>query len=193
MIKNLLFLLLLVSTTAVSQNSIDWNGEYPIELSDFQSPATQIGGTNLYSIHSSCGIEFAFTMSSVEFLFTKNFNSKVNNVFKRNSSSLVAPDSEIAACLVKFSQYEFDLAELYARKFRKKIMEEKSSFSNANFFKPLYDDIQKELAERDTNAGKETDLGRKPDKLKALHEQVLNEIKALPDFCKECKISKKKS
>lgn len=188
-----LFLFLLVTSLSFSQNEINWDGEYKMRIADFQSPATQIGGTNLYSIHSSCGIDFAFSMTNMEFIFTKNFNSKIGNSFKRNSSSIVAPDEIIAASLVNFSQFEFDLSELYARKFRKKVQEEKGSFSSINFFRPFYDEIQKEFVERDTNAGKETDLGRKAEKLTALHQQVLKEIEELSAYCKACKVVKKKS
>jgi len=188
-----LFLFVLVTSLSFSQNEINWDGEYKIKLSDFQSPATQIGSTNLYSIHSSCGIDFAFSMTNIEFLFTKNFNSKIGNIFKRSSSSIVAPDEIIAASLVNFSQFEFDLSELYARKFRKKVQEEKGSFSSVNFFRPFYDEIQKEFVERDTNAGKDTDLGRKAEKLAKLHQQVLKEIEELSAYCKDCKVVKKKS
>ena len=190
--SSLIILYLLVTTFSFSQNEINWDEKYQLQLSDFQSKASQIGNVNVYSLHSSVGIDFSFYMSNIEFLFTKNFNSKVNNVFKRNSASLVAPDDLIAKDLINFAQYEFDLSELYARKFRKKIYEEKGAFSNSSFFKPFYDEIQKEFSERDTNAGKITDLGRKKDKLKSLHDEVINEIQNLADFCKECKPPKKK-
>ena len=81
--------------------------------------------------------------------------------------------------------------ELYQER-TEKIFEEKGAFSNITFFRPIYEAIQKELTERDTNAGKETDLGRKKEKLQVLHEQVLKEILDLVDFCKECKPAKKK-
>jgi len=186
-------LLLFTTGFTFAQNEIPWDGKYELQLSDFQSSATQIRNVNVYSIFTACGIDFAFAMSSVEFMFTKNFNSKVGNTFKRNSSSIVAPDPEIAASLVKFSQFQFDVTELYARKFRKKIAEEKGSFSGVNFFKPFYDDIQKELSARCTNAGKETDLGRKSEKLKQLHQEVLSEMDMLSEYCKDCKLVKKKS
>jgi hypothetical protein len=188
------FTILFVIFTPIvfSQNDIAWDGKYQLQLSDFQSPSTQIGNVNIYSLHTSSGVDFSFYMSNFEFMFTKNFNSKVNNTFKRDAASLVAPDEIIAKDILGYAQYEFDLSELYTRKFRKKIFEEKGTFSNVTFFRPIYDTIQRELSERDTNAGKETDLGRKKDKLKMLHEQVLKEILELSDFCKECKPIKKK-
>lgn len=185
-----LFLVFTVLSSA--QQDIHWDGTYQLQRSDFQSPATQIGGTNLYSIHSSCGFDFSFYMSSMELAFTKNFNAKVSNSFKPESASLVAPDDAIAQKLIYFARFEFDLSELYARKFRKKIYEEKEAFSGGDFFRPAYETVRKEFSERDTNAGKETDLGRKTEKLKALHQEVLNEIATLADYCKTCKPPKKK-
>jgi len=57
-------------------------------------------------------------MSNAEFMFTKNFNSKVNCEFHCNIASLIAPDTARAMNLLLFSRYAFDLAELYARKVR---------------------------------------------------------------------------
>ena len=74
------FLLLALFTLALfahGQNTFEWNGTYQIQLTDFQSPATQIGNTTIYSLHSGSGIDFAYVMTNAEFMFTKNFNSRV--------------------------------------------------------------------------------------------------------------------
>jgi hypothetical protein len=131
-------------------------------------------------------------MTNAEFMFTKNFNSKVSCAFNRNAASLIAPDTATAYDLVNFARYEFDLSELYARKLRKSIYDEKGAFSDATFFKPLFDENQKELNNRHALAGKECDLGRNKEILEKLHQQVLNEVEQLSDFCKECKPPKKK-
>jgi hypothetical protein len=174
------------------QNIIDWDGKYQLQLSDFQSATTQIGLGNIYSLHTGSGMDFSFYMSNAEFIFTKNFNSKVNCSFKRDAASIVSPDSLTAYCLLEFARYEFDLSELYARKFRKKMYEEKKAFSNVSFYRPLYDEIQREFNERHTTAGVQSDLGRNKEKLKELHQAVLLEIEQLPDFCKLCKPQKQK-
>lgn len=192
MTKTLTILFALISSIIYSQDKIDWDGKYQLELTDFKSPSTQIGNTNLYSLNTPSGIEFSFSMSNMEFLFTKNFNSKVSNSFKPNASSLVAPDEKTANDLKNFAKYQFDLSELYARKLRKRLYEEKGAFTNADFFKPIYDEIQNEFTQRMTTAGKETDMGRNPEKLKVLHQQILIEIQELSNFCKACKTPSKK-
>lgn len=188
----LLSLLIILSTLVKAQNKIDWDGAYQLQLSDFQSSSTQIGSTSYYSIAASCGIGFLFSMSNYEFIFTKNFNSKVSCEFVRSTSSLIAVDSTMAYEMLSFANYEFDLAELYARKFRQKLFENKGAFSNINFFKPLYDEMQLEYTQRGNGAMSETQLGKNKEKLKELHQAVLTEIEALPDYCRTCKPSKKK-
>lgn len=132
-------------------------------------------------------------MSNAQFMFTKNFNNKVNCTFNRDASVLVAPDSSSASDLLLFARYDFDLAELYARKLRKKLYEEKGAFSNVNFFRPVFDQLQQEFSVRHTNAAKATELGRNREELLALQKQVWQEIDELNDFCKECKPQKKKN
>ncbi|MEO8255405.1 MAG: hypothetical protein ABI554_13570 [Flavobacterium sp.] len=175
-----------------SQNEINWDGKYQLQLSDFKSSSTKVGNGNVNNFMMFIGVEFNFSMSNVEFMFTKNFNSKINNVFKSESSSIIAVDVESANSMVDLAQYGFDLSELYARKLRKKIFEGKRTFSDVTFLKPLYDENQKELNELIANASNETNLGSQKNKLKALHEQVLKEIGELSDFCKECKPPKNK-
>ena len=182
---------ILLNTIVYSQNGIDWDDKYQLKQSDFQSSASQIGNTNNFNLSIGSGFEFSFSMSNIEFMFTKNFNSKVSNSFKPKSAALVAPNVEIAKYLIDFAQFQFNLSELYARNLRKKLHDEKKTFSNISFFKPIYDEIQNEYSQRITNASKETDLGRNKEKLKLLQEQVLKEIQELSNFCKECKIAKK--
>lgn len=131
-------------------------------------------------------------MSNAEFMFTKNFNSKVSCSFNRVAASIVAPDSAIAMDLLLFARYEFDLSELHARKLRKKLYEEKAAFSSVDFFKPASEEIQQQFTQRHAIAAKATDLGKNREKLSELHKEVINEIDQLADFCKQCKPPKKK-
>ncbi|MBK8505041.1 MAG: hypothetical protein IPL46_24245 [Saprospiraceae bacterium] len=174
-----------------AQNVIDWDGKYILQLDDFQGGATQIGDVNIYSLHTATGMNFAFHMSNAEFMFTKNFNSKVSCSFARNASSLIAPDSNYAINLLAFARFEFDLAELYARKFRQKLQEAKGTFSNANFFEPVYQTLQIEYNERHARAGKATDIGQESSILQEYHEQIIAEINDLSAYCKTCKPPRK--
>jgi len=86
---------------------------YKLQLSDFQSPATQIDHVDIYSINSNCGFTFAFQMSNAEFMFNMNFNSKVKCSFNKDASALVAPDSSTAKSV--FEMYEDQTPEQNAK------------------------------------------------------------------------------
>lgn len=145
---------LMIALQINAQNAIEWDGKYQIQLSDFKSKATQIGNVSSNSIQTVSGLNFSIQMSNVEFMFTKNFNSKVSSTFKRESASIIATDTITAERMVKFAQYEFDLSELYARKLRKDLYVNKGTFSDISFLQPLYDAIQKEYVEEHGEAYK---------------------------------------
>ena len=111
--KIIIIIYILSSTIVFSQNKIDWDGKYQLKQSDFQSPATQIGNTNTINLTIGSSFEFLLTMSNFEFMFIKNFNSKVSNSFHPKSAVLVAPDVKSAECLIDFGQFQFNLSELY--------------------------------------------------------------------------------
>lgn len=183
---------MVVACEVQSQNIIEWDGVYELQLSDFQSSATRIGEEGSYHITIPATVDFSFYMTNAEFVFTKNFNSKVNSTFNRSSAVLICRDTVMAMDMVRFSRFDFDLVELYARKLRKALYEEKGAFSDLSFFKPVYDNIQTELSERRALAGTMTNYGQNRMHLAELHQEVLREIDTLPDFCKTCKPVKRK-
>jgi hypothetical protein len=192
-LKNIFLGVIVLSSFALkSQNVIEWNGNYKLQLSDFQALTTQVGNSNIYSLHNATKMDFFFQMSNYEFMLRKDFNSTVNCTFTKSLASLIAPNTEIANALLRFARYEFDLTELHSRKLRKGLYEKKKMFSSATYFQPLYDEVQKEFVERDAFVAKETDMGRDSIRLNVFHEVVLEEINQLSDFCKTCKPPKKK-
>lgn len=191
--KNFCFLLLLMMISTVqAQETIEWNDQYQLQITDFQSPSSQIGNTTIYSLHTGIGPALFFQMSAAEFMFTRNFNSKIDNIFDRKSASLIAADDHTAKQLVAFAQYQFDLSELYARKIRKKLHEDKGMLSDVKDLKTVFGEINQEYIEKSATSGKTTDLGRNTSELKKLHTEIKEEIALLSDYCKSCKPKKKK-
>lgn len=189
----ILSLTISLSVNSFSQSIIAWTPEYTLALSDFQSAQTEINGDlSSYAIFPGTSMDFLFQMSSYEFMFTKNFNSKVNCTFNRNVAVITAPDSIIAQQLVRFGQFTFDLAELFSRKFRKELYEQKGAFSSASFFQPIYNELQAKMNEISARVLKQTDLGREKDLLQEEHRKILTQIESLSDYCKECKPPKRK-
>ena len=191
--KIIIALFIVVSTTVSAQNKVEWDGKYELQLSDFQSEGTQVGGTSIISMQTASSLQFGFQMSNVEFMFTKNFNTKVECAFQRDGALIVAPDTLTANKLVQFAQYQFNLSELYARKLRQQIYENKATFSDISFLKPLYENIEKDFITENGVASKETNLGQEEGKLAILNAKVLTSIEELADFCKSCKPQKRRN
>lgn len=191
-----LFLILgftLILNLCFSQNVIEWSPEHKLKLTDFQSPETEINNQlNTYTLFPGTNIDFSFQMSSYAFMFKKNFNEKVSTTFNRDLAAIIAPDSTIANQLVEFGQYSFDLAELYSRKFRKKIYENKGAFSDISFYQPILKKLQQEMDAENSRMLKSTDFGKDLELLGKEHQKVLLQIESYADFCKECKPPKKK-
>lgn len=185
-------ILLFLASPLKGQDILEWDENYEIRLSDFKSNTTRIGNSNVYSLKSNITMSFSFYISNMEFMMTKNFNSKVNCSFNRSSASFVAPDTLTALSLIDFARYEFDLSELYARKLRQKIFESKGAFSDINFINPLYNQVHQELADRHNLAMQITNIGLDKEKLELLHKEVKEELDQMADFCKTCKPPKKK-
>lgn len=184
------FIYLLSTSLAICQNVIEWNPEYQLQDSDFQ--ASRHVSDNKISVSAAVSVDFSYHMNGYQFMFTKNFNSKVSATFTRNASYIIAADTITRNKLLNFARAEFDLSELFARKFRQMMFEKKNAFSDPNFYQKLYEQVQAEMAVRFTNLGLDTDMGRADVRLKEQHEKILAEIEALGEYCKECKPKKKK-
>lgn len=181
----------LLTFASPAQQRVYWNPDYVLTVNDFASPKTKIGAQTNY-INSSAQMDFSFQMSNAEFMLTKNFNAKVSTVFIPEAAVILADSESSMGKLLNFARYEFDLIELFSRKFRKSIYDNKGAFSNIRFFEPLFHELQKELAGRHSDAAEETNLGFVDDRLRTLHAEVKRDLDELADFCKDCKPPKQK-
>jgi len=176
----------------VGQDKQEWSEDYEIQFEDFKNGGTEINEElSSYSLSAGTHLAFAMQKNAYSFALSKNFNSNVSAILNRSSAILVAPDSATAHQLLQFARFSFDLTELYARKFRKRMYEEKETFSKSNFYEPIFDDINEELANEHSRVLKLTDLGREEALLKKEHDLVKIKIVELADFCKACRPPKK--
>ena len=183
----------LMGLTAFGQGeAIEWSKEYQLELTDFKNPETEINPeVSTVFIQSGATIELGFQMSNFSFMLKKHFNDKVICRFHKKAALLIATDSTSAERLVKLSQFDFDLSELYARKIRKELYENKKTFSKSNFFEPFYNKMIQEQNEIRGRVYKDSEFGNNMDVVKKEHQLVLAGIEELVAFCKECKLPKK--
>ena len=103
----------------------------------------------------------------------------------------MATDSVKAQQLIALAQFDFDLSELYTRKIRKQLYENKKAFSNVSFFQPYFDKMIAERNQMSSETYEASDFGNNSDYLEEKHAQIKQEIQQLKDYCKECKPSKK--
>lgn len=186
-------LFFLVGIICFCQNKVEWEPDIKLSFSDFASQESEINESlSSTFISSGANLEFGYQMSNAQFMFTKNFNSMITAVFNRSAAVITAVDSLQANNLVAYGQYTFDLSELYARKFRKRLYENKSAFSGADYYKPIFNEIQEEMNTEVARVSKLTELGSKRDILSFEHQKVLEQIDGFPEFCKSCKPKKKK-
>lgn len=183
---------LFLGNVSYAQEKIYWTPEKEITLEDFKSPTTIIGGVEVNSLQLGATIELGMMMSSAEFMFTKNFNSKVSATVQPYSSVLIATDEATSEHMIRFANYQFDLCELYARKLRKGLFDVKKLGSSIQFIQNQFDGIMMAYTNELSSAMQQTNLGLKNDLLEDLHQKVIFEILELDDFCKECKPPKKK-
>jgi hypothetical protein len=195
MLYRLALLFFILTQCLFSQeNKIEWAPDYKFKIEDFQGSKTGISGDiDKVFVQSGVMLDFTFQMSNFEFMFTKNFNSKVSCTFLKDAAIILAPDSLEAERLIDLVEFDFDLSELYARKIRKELFENKKTFSDATFFQPYFD---KMIAERNKISSRvylETDFGNKTAVLKKEHALVKSELSAFSDFCKACKPPKNRN
>lgn len=191
--KYLLFFLLVPSFSSFAQNIIEWQQGTQLTLNDFQAPLKQKTDNISFALRPAISIDFSFYMSNYEFMLTKNFNSKVKTTFSREASYIFASDSLAINKLLKYSQAQFDLAELHTRKFRKKMYENKNVLSNPNFYQDLYRETEKEFTLEQAELMQASNDGFETDVLEGHHSKILKKIEELADFCKDCKPKKKKN
>jgi len=185
-----LFCLILVANVS-AQIQVEWQPDYKVSLEDFQGTPPRMAEDQVQRFRFACSMGFNYAMSTYEFMFTKNFNKYVTTYFVPSTSWIEPGDR--TNLLVGMAQLNFDLTELYARKFRKRVYENKGTFSSGDFAQREFDMINNEYNER--SAQIESDIMSVEHTAAKLNEwltTIRQEIDELAEFCKTCKIKKKK-
>jgi hypothetical protein len=193
--KKILFgILLAVTFVQYGQSKrVEWKPNYAFTLSDFENTGTRIDSRMEKTLlQPGILIELGFQMSGVEFMFTRNFNEKVTCLFDKGTAIFMAQNQIQVEQMLQLATFDFDLSELYARKIRKALFENKKTFSEASFFKPIYDELIAERNARSSRVYLESDFGILTKVLEQEHATVKAGIEELADYCKSCKPPKKK-
>lgn len=191
--KNLIFISFIFATLnpLFCQEKVEWREDIEIVPSSFKGTVPEMSEDNLQEYSFAVSYDFSFYMANVQFAFTKNFNRYVSAYYIPTHSWI--EEGEYTDQLILMSNLNFDLAELYARKFRKRLFESKNVSSNINFANKIHNEINREYIERESVIRSEIRSQENvEDYLKREIEKVNIEIKELGEFCKNCKPKKKK-
>jgi len=184
-------IILFNSILVFTQERIDWSDKIEITRSSFQASLPELAEDNLQEYSFAVSYEFNFQMLSLQFMFTKNFNRYVSAYYVPKLSWM--ENGELTDQLLLMANLDFDLVELYARKFRKKMFESKNPTSNADFYTKIHNEVNRDFMDRQSVIqSKIRSLENVEEYLRLEIEKVNQEIVALKAFCKACKPKKKR-
>lgn len=189
MIKNLLLIVLFVFTAAIvpAQNMLEWSAEHPLSVKDFEAPAPNNG--QMQTVSGSFSVSYEF--GGLSLITTRNLNQYVHANFQKDASYIDRADDTTTERLLAYQQLIFNVYELQARNLRKKFFDERGKLLTKGPG-PLYQEVAAEHSRLLAKVENETFQGASMDEIKRWNEWVLQELKKLNDFCKDCKPSKKK-
>ena len=154
-----------------------WNSENKITIDDFK---IKISGENNEAVYS----QFMISYSAQGFDFLKrNLNNKIGNLFLGNASWIDTTKVENIAERIEFQQTQFDLAEIHARKFRKRLFIKKWKISKGfDIMNKISNEIMTEFSEQRLLLIRETESGGNSEKLTQWKEKITNELQELYEF-----------
>ena len=129
-----LLIYLFISTIYLgkAQDKVLWDSNAEITKASFQSALPNLAKDNLQQYSFACSFDFAFQMANIQFAFTKNFNKYIEAYYVPNLSWI--EEGELTEQLLLMANLDFDLVELYARKFRKRLFEANKCRLQREFF-----------------------------------------------------------
>ncbi len=183
----------LINFVCFGQDIVLWSPDYEITIEDFKSNQTELNPQlTTYSAVPGVSIDFSFSNNVLGFAIKKNFNKEVRAVLNRDASVIISPNEKITKNLIEYCKYYFDLTELYARIFRKKIHEEKKAFSKGDFFQKYFYELQEEMINESARIYKQSNLAKNADIFIQERDKIRRSIDSLNYYCNSCKIPKNK-
>ena len=183
--------IILCVTTINAQQKISWTNDNEITKADFKGNTPEMAEDNLQQYLFSCTWEFNFQMASLQFTFSKNFNKYVDAYYLPQQSWI--EEGELTDDLLLMANLDFDIAELFARRFRKEIYDNKRWDSSPQIFNEVHSKIQYDYVNYRAKIESEyRSKGNIEEVVTKYSKEVNDEILKLNEFCKTCKPKKKK-
>lgn len=182
--KTIILLLLVTNLVSNAQNMLEWSKK-KLSFSDFPQPVITLDSMS-YGVYLTPKIGFYYNMAVIELLFRKNFNQNVTAEFYLNKSYLYAPNLKVAESFLSYAQTIYDLTELHARQYRKKIFEQKNASSNNDLYDNLLEETIRNLRKEIAEINEKTNSGLHQEELNKIYNKILTDLDSLYNFCKEC-------
>jgi len=154
-----------------------WSPDKKLTLDDFKIKISDENTDVIYSqfmiSHSIGGLDF----------MKRNLNQKIGNIFLGNASWIDTTKVGDNQKQIDFQQMQFDLAEIQARKFRKRVLKDKSKITRGfDVVNKINNEIMTELSEIRLALMRETESGRKEEKVEEWKKKIAAELKELEEF-----------
>lgn len=166
-----------------------WSAEQKLTIDDFK---IKISDDNNDAVYSQFMISHA--IGGFDFM-KRNLNRKIENIFLGNASWIDTTKVNEIQKQIDFQQLQFDLAEILARKFRKRALENKKKIAKGfDIINQINNEIMTEFSESRLQLIRETEAGQNEDKIEEWKEKIATELKELYEFRyenkKEIKLNK---
>ncbi|WP_111709835.1 hypothetical protein [Lutibacter citreus] len=154
-----------------------WSSSSKLTINDFKIKISDQNNDAVYS-------QFMISHSIGGFDFMKrNLNQKIGNLFLGNASWIDTTKVESIEKQIDFQQMQFDLAEIQARKFRKRILKDKREISKGfDIVNKINNETIAEFSVIRLKLMRETESGRNEKKVAEWKEKIESELKELNEF-----------
>jgi hypothetical protein len=178
--RQLLTIILTIGVTFISyaQDNPDyllWNSSHKLTIDDF----------GIIKCDSKSGLSFAqftidYNVSGLDFM-TKKFNKKVKNSIIKSASWI--DTTQNVELSLKYQQTLFDIAEIYARKFRKELQENRKQIAKGiSIVNEINAKLSSEFAKRRLQYDSDTESGSDSQKQLIWDEKIKQELLELADY-----------
>lgn len=176
---------------STAQSIVEWSPDEVIDIRSFKAACPEMADDGIQRYSLVATFDFNYQMANIQFIMTKNFNKYVTSYYIPNNSWI--EKGELTDQIFKMANLDFDILELFARKFRKQMFENKRAGSNTNFYQQLFNEVNKEYTAFTASLNSEIVSSENVDELLSKYSSQVNlEIESLSDYCKACKPKKKK-
>ncbi|PQJ19571.1 hypothetical protein [Tenacibaculum sp. SG-28] len=154
-----------------------WSSEQKLTIDDFK---IKISDENNDAVYSQFMISHA--IGGFDFM-KRNLNQKIENIFLGNASWIDTTKVAEIQKQIDFQQIQFDLAEIHARKFRKRALENKKKIAKGfGVISQINSEIMTKFSESRLKLMKETEGGQNGEKIEEWKEKIATELKGLYEF-----------